>query len=55
MPCIQVRNIKLFSVSPKSKEAGDTQPITNIVAFPSNELYEITKKYLKWQEIQFIG
>jgi hypothetical protein len=36
-------NLKLFSVSSKSKEAGDTQPITNVAAFPPNELYEITK------------
>jgi hypothetical protein len=43
IPCIRVRNLRLFSVSSKSKEAGDTQPIINVVAFPPNELYGKTK------------
>jgi hypothetical protein len=43
--CICLRKLKQFSVSLKSREAGDTQPITNVVAFPPNELYEITKMF----------
>jgi hypothetical protein len=43
MPFIRLRNLKVFNVSSKSREAGDTQPITSATAFPPNELYRITK------------
>jgi hypothetical protein len=41
-----VRKLKHVSVSLKSREAGDKQPITNVVALPPNELYEITKMFV---------
>jgi hypothetical protein len=35
----------VLNVLSESREAGDTQPITNVVAFPPNEFYGIIKVF----------